>query len=131
MVWYITVLKVLIELPVPVCCGTLQILKFDTIIYACMVWHITVYSLKKIIKNCTGTYNCIQTLKFVMCYTIQAQIIVSNFINCNVPHHTGTYNCIQTLKFVMCYTIQAQIIVSNFINCNVPHHTGTTNSIKL
>ena len=38
-------------------CGTLQIIKFDTIIYACMVWHITVYSLKKIIKN-WGTIIC-------------------------------------------------------------------------
>jgi len=43
----------------------------------------------------TATYNCIETLKFVMCYTIQAQIIASNFINCNVPHHTGTNNAIK------------------------------------
>jgi hypothetical protein len=66
----------------------------------------------------------------LMCRTIQAQIIVSNFINCNVPHHTGTNNCIETLKSVMCYTIQTQIVVSNFKNCNVSHHTGTNNSIK-
>jgi hypothetical protein len=61
----------------------------------------------------------------------QAQIIVSNFINCNVPHHTatnncietfktvmchtGTNNCIETFKTVMCHTIQPQIIVSKLL----------------
>jgi hypothetical protein len=42
---------------VSVWCGTLQIIKFDTIIYACMVWHITVYSLNKKIKK-WGTIIC-------------------------------------------------------------------------
>ena len=37
------VLNVSIQLCVPVWCGTLQILKFDRIIFACMVGHITVY----------------------------------------------------------------------------------------
>ena len=41
----------------PVWCGTLQFIKFDTIMCARMVWHITVYSLKKIIKN-WGTIIC-------------------------------------------------------------------------
>jgi hypothetical protein len=45
----------------------------------------------------------------------QAQIIVSNFINCNVPHYTATNNCIETFKTVMCHTIQAQIIVSKLL----------------
>jgi hypothetical protein len=40
--WHITVLKDLMQLFVPVGCGTLQILKFDRIGCACMVWHITV-----------------------------------------------------------------------------------------
>jgi hypothetical protein len=58
-----------------------------------------------------GINNCIETLKSVMCYTIQAQIIVSNFGNYNVPHHAGTNNYIETFKTVICHTIQAQIIV--------------------
>jgi hypothetical protein len=49
-----------------------------------------------------------------MCHIIQAQISVSNFINCNVPHHTGTNNYIETFKTVICYTIQAQIIALKF-----------------
>jgi hypothetical protein len=49
----------------------------------------------------TGTNNCIETLKSVMCYTIQAQIIVSNFGNYKVPHHTGTNNYINKNVFMV------------------------------
>jgi hypothetical protein len=45
MVWHITVLKVSIKLFVPIWCGTLQFLKFDSIICACMVRQINVQQL--------------------------------------------------------------------------------------
>jgi hypothetical protein len=41
-----------------------------------------------------------QTLLTVMCHTIQAQPILSNFKICNVPHHTGTNNCIEAFKII-------------------------------
>ena len=45
MVWHITVLKASIQLFVPVWCGPLEILKFYTIMCACMVRHINVQQL--------------------------------------------------------------------------------------
>jgi hypothetical protein len=93
---------------VSVWCGTLQIIKFDTIIYACMVWHITVYSLKKIIKNwgtiicaCMVRHSNAQRLLIICCTVVWHSPVLNVLIN-----HWSCYlvnQCLLSLSTQSCW----------------------------
>jgi hypothetical protein len=95
---------------VSVWCGTLQIIKFDTIIYACMVWHITVYSLKKIIKN-WGTIVCACMVR----HSNAQQLLI---ICCTVVWHSPVLNVLIHL-FELTSVLVQHSMVSKIINKNV------------
>ena len=91
-------------------CDTLQIIKFDTIIYACMVWHITVYSLKKIIKN-WGTIICACMVR----HSNAQRLLI---ICCTVVWHSPVLNVLIHL-FELTSVLVQHNMVSKIINKNV------------
>jgi hypothetical protein len=93
-----TVICHTIQLFVPVWWGTLQLIKFDTICCAYLVRHINVQQLEIICGTMVWHSPVLKVLihLFELTSCIQAHIIVSTFINCNVPHHAGTTNSIKS-----------------------------------
>jgi hypothetical protein len=79
----------------------------------------------------TATYNCIETLKFVMCYTIKAQIIshysFKNFDTvicaCRVWHITVLKASIQLCVAVWCGTLHILKFDRIICACMVWHIT--------